>query len=234
MVWIGERSVERILLTHHHYDHMSGAQILQERTGAPIACHPQTASRLPYEVQEVWEEGDVLPSGSRAWQVVFTPGHARGHLCLHDPEDGTIIAGDMVAGEGTILLEPEEGDLGDYLVSLSRLASLNPQRLLPAHGPTLEPAIAALETYIAHRLERNRQILQAMDALNGKGTAMELVPDVYTELDSRFHSIAGLQLTCHLNWLSAHGVTQKLEGDQFLLLDPDRLEGLIDASGWNT
>jgi ribonuclease/clavin/mitogillin len=233
MAWIGDRQVERIFLTHHHHDHSSGAKILQERTGAPIAGHPETASRVPFELQQIWEDGDILQSGSRHWTMVFTPGHARGHLCLHDPRDGTVIAGDMVAGIGTILLEPTEGDLGDYLSSLARLAALGATRLLPAHGPVLAPASDTVETYIAHRLNRNRQILGSLRALGGRGTAMELVPGVYTELDIRFHPIAGLQLSCHLNWLTANGVTRGVENDQYLLIDPDRLDELIEDAAWS-
>ena len=230
MRWVGDRTVERIFLTHHHYDHVSGAVALQERTGAPIAAHPMTAERVDFDIQEIWHGGQTLVSGTRSWKMIHTPGHAAGHLCLHDGPN--VIAGDMVAGVGTILLDPSEGDLGDYLKSLGRLAALQPTRLLPAHGPALQPASEVLEGYISHRLMRSQQIVDALDPQNNPCSARDLVPEVYRELDPQFFPIAELQLLSHLLWLQKTGVVEQSPENHFMLLHGMKLQSTIEAAPW--
>jgi glyoxylase-like metal-dependent hydrolase (beta-lactamase superfamily II) len=208
----GER-VERLFLTHHHHDHVSGALHLQAALAArghvvPIAAHPVTAARLGARlpVDELVEDGAELLPGVVA---VFTPGHAPGHLCLAG--DGWIVAGDMVAGTGTILIDPADGDLGDYLASLDRLRSLGRDALLPAHGPVLPHAATVLSMYVAHRHARSEQCLQALDQL-GTGDAAALVPVVYQAVDPRAWPIAALQVESHLRWLARHGRVRSVDG----------------------
>ena len=103
--------VELIFLTHHHVDHISGAEDVRKRCGARIAAHPLTAERVGFTVDELVNDGDILGTDAGAWRAIHTPGHAVGHLCLYNPGMG-LVAGDMVAGLGTILLDPPEGNLG--------------------------------------------------------------------------------------------------------------------------
>jgi ribonuclease/clavin/mitogillin len=227
-----DRKITRIFLTHHHHDHVSGALAIQSRTGAPIACHPLTASRVSFEVQELYEDGDLLPTQTTHWRLIHTPGHATGHLCLHDPNDGTVIAGDMVAGEGTILLEPDEGDLQAYLHSLSRLEALSPTRLLPAHGPVLDDAIGVLREYTSHRLMRTVQIVEALESLGAPATAVKLAPLVYTTISPSLYPLAALQMVCHLGWLRDHEILEETPKGTFALRDVGRLHTVISDRGW--
>ena len=110
--------VERIVLTHHHADHVGGALAIKGTTGAKIAAHPLTRDRVDIPIDELLEEDEIIGTDAGFWRVIHTPGHATGHICLHNPAIGTIVAGDMVAGIGTILIDPPEGDLGLYLNSL--------------------------------------------------------------------------------------------------------------------
>src|SRR5688572_4890796 len=109
--------IELVLLTHHHGDHTGGAVALAARWGVPIAAHPATARRLAGRVPVTREihDGDVI-HGALA---IHTPGHADGHLCFALGD--STIAGDMVAGLGTILIDPSEGDMALYFASLERL-----------------------------------------------------------------------------------------------------------------
>lgn len=200
--------VERILLTHHHVDHVSGASALQARLAAegvavPIAAHPVTAELLRGQiaVQELLHDGQVLACGGVELRCVHTPGHAPGHLVFHEPRSGMLVAGDMVAGVGTILLLPGEGELGAYLRSLRRMRTLGARALLPSHGPVLEPADAALAQYIAHREQRTAQVVVGLSA--GEAEVMQLVAVVYPELDPALHGVAALQVLSHLHWLQA-------------------------------
>ena len=99
-----------IFLTHHHNDHIGSATALREHFQIPISCSAQTAKKLSFSVDVIRKDGDVLCLSGEEWIVFETPGHAKGHLCLFSPTGKEIVAGDMVAGEGTILLVPGDGD----------------------------------------------------------------------------------------------------------------------------
>lgn len=212
----GER-VERIVLTHHHLDHVSGAIALQthlmERHGVsvPIQAHPWTADHVAAEVAETLDDGDALACGGRTLQVHHTPGHAPGHLVFHDRDSGAMIAGDMVAGIGTILIEPGDGDLEKYLDSLAHMAELAPEALLPAHGPVLPHGVAVLGMYIAHRHQRTDQIREALDKV-GRATPMQLVPHVYPQLPAVAHPLGATQITSHLHWMRDRGLARAVDG----------------------
>jgi len=119
----------------------------------------------------------------------------------------------MVAGLGTILLDPPEGNLGLYLDSLAQLKDLDPKMLLPAHGPPIEDGAGCLQEYIDHRNMRTSQILETLrERPNAKPS--DLVPVIYAEVPTSFYTIAARQVLCHLQWLLAQG-TVTLDGERF-------------------
>lgn len=201
-------AVEAVLLTHHHGDHVGGAAALAARLGAPIAAHAATAARLAGRVPIARELADgerLVParwsrsSGLQCREVtcVFTPGHADGHLCF-EHGDAT-IAGDMVAGLGTILIDPEEGDMALYLKSLETLLARGRRTLLPAHGPVIADGPAKLREYIAHRTMREDRIVAALVARGQAGAALaDLVAEVYAETPAILWPLAERSLRAHL------------------------------------
>jgi glyoxylase-like metal-dependent hydrolase (beta-lactamase superfamily II) len=199
---VAELGVVASFLTHHHQDHASGAAWLRDHAGLEIWSHPTTGDRTGLRLDRTVQDGDVLELGSDRWQALLTPGHADGHLCLHR-SDGEVVAGDMVAGEGTILLAPPDADLAAYLESLAALQRLSPRRLLPAHGPPLAPAGPVLDHYIHHRHARTDQVRQAL--ARGPLSAVELAPMVYPELPASVLTVAAIQLQAHLDWLVQQG-----------------------------
>jgi ribonuclease/clavin/mitogillin len=211
------RQIAAIFLTHHHVDHVSGAAHLAERTGAPIWAHAETAARLRGRVNVARHVGDDerLPFGPAGLIARFTPGHAPGHLCLHDEAAGAIVAGDMVASTGTIIIEPDDGgDMSIYLDSLRRLRRLvdeGARCLLPAHGPAITDAAAKLDFYVAHRLEREARVLAALD--DTPRTVAELVPPAYPDVPPQIYPLAARSLLAHL---------RKLEHDRRAACDGDR------------
>lgn len=207
-----------LFLTHHHADHVGGVEALRTHLAGrgrtvPVIAHPATAALLEgrIRVDVLWEEGETHVVGGRTLQVLHTPGHAPGHLCLRDRDHGAVVAGDMVAGVGTIAIDPDEGDLGDYLHHLGRLRALRPSVLLPAHGPALWEAEAVLTTYIAHRHMRSEQIREAL-ATHGAQTPRDLAPRIYPTLDPRFHPLAARQILTHLQWMRSHGLAHERAG----------------------
>ncbi len=204
-----------IFLTHHHIDHAGGAAELVRRTGVPVWAHRRTAGLLDLPVDRLIEDQEVLDLPGGPWTALLTPGHAPGHLCLSRP-DGTVVAGDMVAGVGTILLDPSEGDLADYLASLDRLAATGARRLLPAHGPILPDAPGELARLAAHRHARSQRILGALRT--GPATPGGLVAEVYAEVgplvqQPLFQAIAARQILTHLRWLADRHEVSNVEED---------------------
>lgn len=198
-----DRALEKVglacvLLTHHHGDHIGGAAALAARFGAPIAAHANTAKRLPkLAIEQLLADGDELAE----LECVFTPGHADGHLCF--TRGGYTIAGDMVAGLGTILIDPSEGDMALYVASLERLLARPQTVLLPAHGPALPDGHAKLREYIAHRQMREAKVAVALG--NSDESVGELVARAYADTPRMLWPLAERSLLAHLHKLAVEG-----------------------------
>ena len=198
------RPLGMVVLTHHHGDHVGGAAALAEAFGVPIAAHANTARRLASRVPVTRElaDGEVLDGGITC---VFTPGHADGHLCFE--LGGASVVGDMVAGLGTILIDPVEGDMAQYLASLGTLlARPASARLLPAHGPVIADGPAKLREYIAHRTMREDRVLAALREVGARdASAAELVPSAYADTPKLLWPLAERSLRAHLDKLVREG-----------------------------
>jgi len=181
-----------VLLTHHHGDHIGGAQALADRWSVPIAAHAATARRLAgrVNVTQAIEDGETAYGAT----AVFTPGHAEGHLCFA-VGDAT-IAGDMVAGLGTILIDPSEGDMAVYLASLERLLARPQMTLLPAHGPAIPDGHGKLREYLAHRRMRESKVAAALR--DQPRSLTELVADAYADTPRALWPLAERSLLAHL------------------------------------
>ncbi|MDE3229964.1 MAG: MBL fold metallo-hydrolase [Chloroflexota bacterium] len=171
-----------LLVTHGHPDHVEGAARLRELTGAPIMAWSREG--VP-DADETLADGDVATLGDRALRAIYTPGHRYDHLCFLLEGEGVVFAGDLVAGAGTVVIAPPEGDLDDYLASLRRLLALGPRDLrliAPGHGPTREDTRELLEGYITHREQRERQLVAALDGDERGRRVSELVTRIYTDV----------------------------------------------------
>lgn len=199
-----------ILLTHHHADHVGGAQDFVRELGLPLWAHAATAERLPsLHVERRLEDGELIELAGPAperWQVLHTPGHAPGHVCLLEPESGALVAGDMVASEGTILIEPTDGDMRVYLEQLRRLGALGARVVLPAHGAPIHEPDRLFAFYVAHRLEREGKVWRALRARGAAGaTPEQLVPEAYADTPESVWPLASLSLRAHLIKLEQDG-----------------------------
>ncbi|MFM2417150.1 MAG: hypothetical protein RL385_1873 [Pseudomonadota bacterium] len=190
-----------IFLTHHHHDHMAGAARVSARLRAPLWAHVETARRLPkgLAVSRELNDGEVLAlSEHHRLEVLHTPGHAPGHLCLLDHATRVLVAGDMVAGVGSILIEPGDGDMVAYLASLTRMDAQNAALLLPAHGLPIADARAKLHGYVAHRLAREAKVLAALRQTEGPASLEQLLPVAYADTPQMAWPLAKLALEAHL------------------------------------
>jgi glyoxylase-like metal-dependent hydrolase (beta-lactamase superfamily II) len=146
--------------------------------------------------------------------VLHTPGHAPGHVCFFDETEGVALVGDMVASAGTILIEPRDGDMAEYLAQLDRLARLGARVALPAHGGPIDAPAEIFRRYIAHRLQREAKVLAALRAIGGdRGAAPEeLVPAAYADTSPLLWPLARLSLEAHLIKLARDGRARREDG----------------------
>lgn len=194
----GCTGLQEIVLTHGHADHMGGLRSVLERFGAcPV-------SKLPWP--GVDEEHDVplraLADGARVGtegatlRAIHTPGHAPDHLCFLLEEERALFSGDNVLGIGTTVIPATSGDLGAYLQSLGRMRESGLTRIYPAHGPVIADGAAKIDEYLAHRLERERQIVTVLEG--GPARPDEIVRVVYAAYPAHLHGAAAQSVTQHL------------------------------------
>jgi glyoxylase-like metal-dependent hydrolase (beta-lactamase superfamily II) len=175
-----------IVLTHDHHDHSEGAPELAARAGVEVT-RPEGGERVgPFE-------------------VIATPGHSPDHVSLLAGR--VLFAGDTVLGTGSVFVGGGDGSMGAYLDSLRRLRSLDLEAILPGHGPVVWEPHAKLDEYLAHRLERERRVLAAIEA--GAETRDEVLDRAWSDVDLEagpyLRMAAGLTLDAHLEKLADEG-----------------------------
>lgn len=200
----------RIAITHHHHDHTGGVAALKAALGVPVVAHADTRDLLAgsgVPVDEVIADGATFDTGGGERVIALhTPGHSRGHLAfVHEPSQ-SLLSGDLILGMGTTVVDPPDGDMEDYMASLSRLAGMPLRALFPGHGPVLASTAAKIREYQAHRDERERQVLDAL--AKGAETADAIVRIVYVDVPAELHPFAARSVTAHLQWLERRGVVR--------------------------
>ncbi|MBI4863100.1 MAG: MBL fold metallo-hydrolase [Candidatus Riflebacteria bacterium] len=208
-------SLEAIVLTHHHPDHLGALHRVLERFPAPVWAHRLTAERLAdVEVSRFLEDGETIDLGDGgAVRVIHTPGHAPGHVCLLQQKFGGLIVGDMVSTTSTIIIDPPEGDLVQYLASLAKLMALDARVLYPGHGIPTRTVRQTLQWYLDHRARREQQVL---DGLDRTWKALDaLVPEVYSDEPVSSHRYAARNLLATLLKLQQDGRAERDEGGRW-------------------
>ena len=144
--------VTHILLTHAHFDHVGGLSEIREATGAPIYIHqdavemledaPRSASRWGLNIppmpapDELLEKGQTISLGNLTVHVLFTPGHAPGHVSFHIPEYETLFDGDVLFQQGIGRTDFPESDHASLIRSIREelLTLPDETRIFPGHG----------------------------------------------------------------------------------------------------
>lgn len=197
--------LQTILITHRHPDHAPAALPLRELTGARILAPRGVLD----EVDERISGGESIAVDDTFLEVIATPGHTDEHVCFLTAE-GDLFTGDTVLGAGTTAIFPPDGNMGAYIASLRALRSRSPRRIYPAHGPVRDDAVQLLDEYIAHRLDRERQVIECLEG--GPKTIPELRRAIYAALDPRLERAAEIQMEAHLIKLQGDGRVEQEQG----------------------
>jgi glyoxylase-like metal-dependent hydrolase (beta-lactamase superfamily II)/8-oxo-dGTP pyrophosphatase MutT (NUDIX family) len=200
--------IERILVTHTHRDHSPGAPALALATGAPVwgrrALHSM-GQDLTFAPMHEPQHGDRIAVGRGATlRVIHTPGHASNHLCYLLEEEKLLFTGDQVMQGSTVVINPPDGDMAAYLLSLQQLLDEDLQWLAPGHGFLVAAPHDVVRGLIAHRLKREAKVLSSLRAA-GPSRVEALLPQVYDDVPTALHPVAQRSLLAHLLKLQAEG-----------------------------
>jgi len=214
----GER-ITHVLVTHTHMDHSPGCAILAGHCDAlRYAYGPHGAGKIEAGVP-VEEGGDmqfvpdvevrhghVIDGGDWSMECVYTPGHTSNHICYHLREEKALFTGDHVMGWSTSVISPPDGDMGHYMQSLELLLERDDAVYWPTHGPSIDAPKPHVQAFVAHRREREAQILECID--RGVVRIREMVPPMYRDVPEFMYPAAARSVFAAVMFLVERGVLQ--------------------------
>jgi glyoxylase-like metal-dependent hydrolase (beta-lactamase superfamily II) len=191
---VADLDVGAVLVTHTHPDHAPAANELADRLGVPAIGFGPGPDFSP---DRTIADGDVVTCGGLEVSCVATPGHTPDSVSYRMVN--ALFTGDHIMGGSTVVIE----DMTDYMASLQRLQDIGLETIYPGHGPVIDAPDAVIADYVAHRMERERQIVDAL--VRGAVSLGEIVVDVYADVDPGLHPAASMSVSAHLAKLKAEG-----------------------------
>jgi glyoxylase-like metal-dependent hydrolase (beta-lactamase superfamily II) len=193
--------ITAIAMTHGHPDHAPAAEPLARASGATIYAHP--ASSVPHD-RELPLEGE-LRVADLALRVMDAPGHTFDHVVFYEPLERALFTGDVIVGEGTVVIAPPSGAMRPYQRTLQRLADEygDAAHIYGGHGPRVDGARAKITEYIEHRRMREGELLRAL--ATGPKTIPQLVLAIYGDDRPILHAAMARQLLSYLTALIDEG-----------------------------
>ncbi|MDH3714049.1 MAG: MBL fold metallo-hydrolase [Gammaproteobacteria bacterium] len=204
-------TIKWILVTHTHLDHSPAARALAGTTGAKVLGRPAPAGasqEAGFAPARLLDNDERLVTGEFTLRAVHTPGHASNHLCYLLEKCEWLFTGDHIMNGSTVVINPPDGNMQQYLDSLRRLKTLRLQMLAPGHGELIDTPYAAVDWIIEHRLQREAGVLAALQT-NPDKSAVDLVPVVYRDIGEHLHGVAVRSLLAHLLKLEDDGRAQR-------------------------
>jgi endoribonuclease LACTB2 len=204
--------VESALISHWHHDHVNGIKDLR-------ILSPDTRfyKHNPDDGQSAIEEGQTFQVEGVTLTASHTPGHTTDHMAFVLAEEDAMFTADNVLGQGTAVFE----DIGSYLASLHKMQKLFGGRAYPGHGPVLEDGPAKIAEYIAHRRQREDQVLRTLRSKTGGNlgawTPLEVVKVVYADVREELHQAAAGGVIQILEKLEKEGIVEREQDERWRL-----------------
>jgi glyoxylase-like metal-dependent hydrolase (beta-lactamase superfamily II) len=188
--FLKDKLVKTVVNTHHHEDHIAANALLKERYGVELFAHPlavdkinQPATLYPYQ-EEVWGYpipsqvnaiGDSVSTRHFCFEVIYTPGHDRDHICLFEPGNGWLFSGDLFVGTHPNVVRPQD-DITQIITDLKKVRALKPTALFPAPGKVITDPVSLLEQTIQYLEELGHKVVE----FHEKGLApVEVVKQIF-------------------------------------------------------
>jgi glyoxylase-like metal-dependent hydrolase (beta-lactamase superfamily II) len=213
---VAGETVSHVLVTHTHMDHSPGCRLLAEHTDAKTyAFGPHGAAKIAAGVQVeeggdmdfapdvLVQDGDVIDGDGWSVECVYTPGHTSNHVCYALREEAALFSGDHVMGWSTSVISPPDGDMKSYMASLRRLLEREDRIYWPTHGPAITDPDAHVRAFVAHRREREAQILRCLEA--GTGKIADMVPGMYAGTPPQLHPAAARSVFAAMAYMVERG-----------------------------
>lgn len=152
----------------------------------------------------VLAHGDVIQGGEWSLEAVHTPGHISNHMCFGLGEEDALFVGDHVMGWSTTVVPQPDGSMADYMASLDLLLQRADRTYYPTHGPPIPEPHTFVRQLIAHRLDRERQLLDCL--VSGPKSIPQMVTAMYSDTTPHIlHMAAGQSVLSQLLWLVEKG-----------------------------
>jgi glyoxylase-like metal-dependent hydrolase (beta-lactamase superfamily II) len=210
----------QVFVTHTHRDHSPGAAPLAARTGAVLVGRPPPGDGrqdLSFQPQHAPARDEIFAIGALRLRAIDTPGHASNHVCYLLEDAGLLFSGDHVLDGVTPVILAPDGDMADYIEALQRLKSYPLAAIAPGHGRVLHGPQATIDGVLAHRAQRERIVVAALESLGGASPASgppatleALLDEVYPKLDAALRRFARATLEAHLIKLAREGRARRV------------------------
>ena len=213
---VAGEEVSHILVTHTHRDHSPAARDIKEATGALTYGYGPHGSGAPgadaiveegadhdFAPDVVLRDGALIEGAGWTFQAVHTPGHTSNHLCYHLAEENALFPGDHIMGWSTTVVSPPDGDMAAYMASLRLCLARDDRIYWPTHGAPVQDPRALVGAYIAHREDRDQQIMDCL--AHDTATIPEMVAVMYADLNPALVPAARRSVLAHLIALVADG-----------------------------
>lgn len=212
-----------ICVTHGHPDHAPGAALLADKTAAPVAAH----SRAEFPHSRTLQEGELVRIGDVRLRCIDAPGHSFDHLVFYEERERALFTGDVVLGQGSVVIAPPGGAMRPYQATLERLAREFPEakRIYGGHGEVVTDPAAKLREYITHRQIRERELLAAL--AERPQTIPELVKRIYAQTIPILWPAAARQMLAYLIALEqegrvrSHEIERPMSDEERAILNPE-------------
>lgn len=231
MAELVDERVVAILVTHCHSDHSPLAAWLREYSGATVYAYgphgatddpdddpdpepEEKKSEAEVESREtidtefapdvVTADGAVIAGPGWTFEAVHTPGHTSNHTCFALREESALFTGDHVMGWSTTVVSPPDGDMRAYCASMEKVIARTDRTLWPTHGNPVTDPQPFLRALLAHRLEREAQVVEYLR--KGPTSIPDMVKVLYADVREELHKAAGRSMLSHLRKLVVDGV----------------------------